>query len=30
VIVKLLRGDRVTIEVSPVDPTRGRITGKTS
>lgn len=28
VTVKLLPGDRVTVELSPFDPTRGRITEK--
>ena len=26
--IKLIPGDRVTLTVSPFDPTRGRITGK--
>ena len=30
VTVKFLPGDRVTIEVSPYDPSRGRITAKHS
>ena len=28
VTIKLLPGDRVSIETSPFDPTRGRITGR--
>jgi translation initiation factor IF-1 len=28
ITIKLLPGDRVSIETSPFDPTRGRITGR--
>lgn len=28
VTVKIIPGDRVTVEVSPYDPTRGRIKGR--
>jgi translation initiation factor IF-1 len=27
-LVRILPGDRVTVELSPFDPTRGKITGK--
>ena len=27
-IVRVMPGDRVTVEISPFDPTRGKITGK--
>ncbi len=30
VTVKLIPGDRVTVELSPVDPSRGRITKRAS
>ena len=30
VLVKVIPGDRVVLEVSTFDPTRGRITGKTT
>ena len=30
VTVKVIPGDRVLVEVSPYDPTRGRITARTS
>jgi translation initiation factor IF-1 len=30
VLVKVIPGDRVVLEVSTLDPTRGRITGKSA